>query len=646
MPSTRSIARIAVACALLVVAPSGCSGGCRKGTPYVPWLQEDAATSAVQKDGDVAVVDAPVDGGKAPSFQPVRATLAPQNALKFTLDGATIDAPAGNVIIAAIAHDLDGDGVRDVAAYVQPAGGGGGELRLYRGDEKGDLSASRAVTGSGSNAEIGLPAPCLGKPVMTLVGPHTISLDLRPSCGDAAPSARRFVLAAFAPSPSIRWSARVAEAPPGWSLTIDVQAPDLDGDGVDDPTFVFGLEGGGAPYEPGDRMVALVRYWDRPAGLSRDRTEPEKSFQLVSQQAHARATKKTQAITVAALVRRLRLLHGALCAEAGAPWIDVGGDHGVGCGASRGLEDASAAEVKASLTMGDVLSAMAARERLSSSPAAQKTTKTRAEIDRQILAAVPAVWATTKEPRVIPSTPSKGAPAWGALAFEKSGSLLVRTTTGVVRIDPATLEDADAPDVASWGWEVVYPGKDVRLTAVVDACEAPYLAARIAGHDVPTGAMTLPLPIMPNFSSGRCPEGKAQNASTTVVSWGGGGLFTLVEHEPVIIPGELVTPSGARSSGTTPAPGTHVDGPVTLGAPRSPSGSYLVVPTRFGLVRRDETGGPTLLVRAKDIEGLYGSLRECAIGDDGAHLACVREGKLILFDTAAAGDAGASESGG
>ena len=617
----------------------------------MPFL--DAEPTAAP-DGAVAVVDAGADAPKAPSFAPVRATMAPANTTKWTLEDLAFEAPPGSLIVAAIARDLDGDGQRDIAAYVQPAAGGGGELRLYRGDDKGGLLASRPVTGSGGSADVALPAPCLGKPTMSLVGPHTIALELRPACGDAAPSPRRFLLAAFAPVPSIRWSARVAEPPSGWQFAVDADAPDRDGDGVDDPTISFALEGGGPPYEPGDRIVARLRYWDRPAGLSRDRTEPEASFQIVAQHASARAGKKATAIVVPSLVRRLRLLHAALCTEAGSPWIDIGGDHGIGCGASRGMEDAAAAEVKASLTMGDVLTAVVARERLSNG-IAQKTTKTRNEIDKQILAAMPVQWATTKDLRSTPSTPSKGSIAWGALAFEKAGTLVIRTSTGVIRVDPLTLDDGEANDVPTWTWEVGVPGKDARLSAVVDACDAPYLAARVSGHDVPTGATVLPLPILPPFGPNRCGEGKSGGAQTTPVAWGASGLFALVDDEPVIVPAELTTPTGGRATGTTPAPAAKVDGPFVLGAPRSPSGQYLVVPTRFGLVRRDDAGAtPTnLLIRAKDYEGLYTTLRECAVSNDGTKLACVRDGqvsaKVVLFDTASASattDAGEPQDGG
>ena len=638
-------ARLLTLIGAIVATPLGCAGGCKRDRPYVPFLDDSGAST--QQDGEITVIDAPVDGPKAPTFVQVHATLPPPSTTHFELEGLTFDAPPGNVLVAAIAHDVDGDGQRDVVAYVQPAAGGGGEVRLHRGDGSGALAPSRVVAAS----DLVLPAPCLGKPAMTLVGPHTITLDLHPSCGDGAPAPRRFAVVAFAPTPSVRWSARVADPPIGWTLGIDVDALDRDGDGVDDPSFAFALDGGGPPYEPGDRIVAHLRYWDRPAGLSRDRTEPEASFQWIAAQASARATKKATAITVAALVRRLRLLHGAICAEAGAPWIDVGGEHGVGCGTSRGLEDAGAAEVRAALTQGDVLVAIAARERLAAS-VAMKTTKTRADIDKAIRAAAPSIAGVSKELRQVPSTPSRGAPAWGALAFEKGGTLLVRTLAGVARIDPLTLDDGDAPDVASWNWEVAYPSKDARLGAVVDACEAPYLVAKISGHDVPTGATLVPVPLLPALTASRCDGGRGAASLTTPVAWGGSGLYLLVDHEPVIVPAEFTTPSGARATGTIPAPAGKVDGEFVLGAPRSPSGSWLVVPTRFGVIRRDDSGAApvTSLVWVKELEGLYTSLRECAIANDGAHIACVREGKVVLIDTTTpgmtGGDAGDEDGGG
>lgn len=619
--------------ALIPIFVAGCSGTCRKTTPYVPFL-EDAGPAAT-RDGDVAQSDAAVDAGNKSSFQKVMAALAPTGANKWSLDGLAFDAPPNSAIVAAIAHDLDGDGQKDVVAWTQPPSGGGGELRFYRGDGKGSLLAGRAVTATTSGSEISMPAPCLAKAqatMLTLVGPHSIALDLRPVCGDAAPTQRRFALAAFAPTPSIRWSARVADPPAGWTFAIDVEATDQDGDGVDDPTFVLALEGSGAPWEPGDRLQAKLPYWDRPAGLSRNRSFPESSFQLVTQKAAAAAAKKGEAARALPIVRRLRILHGALCAEGGAPWLEIGSERGVACGASKALEDAGFAEVRASLASNDAVTAIAVRERLASGAVA-RTNKTRSEIDKAIDAAVPSVWGSTRELKAVPSTPSKGAPAWGALAFDGAGKLLIRTATGVVRVDTTSFDEKEADDVPSWPWEVTLPGKDARLSAVVDPCDAPNLAARVAGHDVPTGATLLPLPMLPLMSPSRCSAGSSTFGAVPV-AWGTSGLYTLIAHEPMWIPSTVTSASGGRATGTLPPPGTKPEGAFVQGAPRSPNGSWMVVPTRFGVLRREEGNGS--LVRAKELEGLYASLRECAISDAGSKLACVRETKVVLIDANAA----------
>lgn len=615
---------------------AGCSGSCGKSTPYVPFL-EDAGPLA-PRDGDVAAADAALDGGSKTGFQKIQSTLAPSGAVRFALEGLGFEAPSGSAIVAALARDVDGDGQKDVVAWTQPTAGGGGELRFYKGNGTA-LLPGRAVTGTTAGTDVALPAPCVAKPsptMLVLVGPHSVALDLRPTCGEGAPTQRRFVFAAFAPSPSIRWSARIAEPPAGWTFAIDVDANDIDGDGIDDPELKLALEGGGPPWEPGDRVEARLPYWDRPAGLSRNRKFPEASFQSIAQQALGRSAKKGAPLAALALVRRLRILHGAICAEGGAPWLEIGGERGVGCAASKALEDAGLAEIKASLASNDLLVALATRERLAASSVA-RTKKTRDEIDKLLDGGAAVAWGSAKEPKVPPHTAStKGAPSWGALAFESSGKLLVRTGTGVFRIDPTTMDEREADDAASWPWEVALPGKDARLSSVLDPCDAPHISARVAGHDVPTGVALLPLPMLPPMTPSRC-VGGGSTFPAVPVAWGPSGLYTLVAHEPVLIPATVVTESGARVTGTIPVPNAPVQGAFVQGAPRSPNGAWLVVPTRFGLLRRDDSaGGASSYVRVKELEGLYPSLRECAIADGGGRLACVRENKVVVVDLTAA----------
>ncbi len=622
---------LALATAAAWTSAAGCSGSCGRSTPYVPFL-EDAGNVAA-KDGDASALAAGAEAGPKAGFQKVQSTLPPIGATRFVLEGLPFDAPAGSAIVAALARDVDGDGFKDVVAWTQPPAGGGGELRFHKGSAAG-LLPGRAVSGTAAGVDLALPAPCVARPaptMLTLVGPHSVALDLRPSCGEGAPTQRRFVFAAFAPSPSVRWSARVAEPPAGFSFNLEVDASDTDGDGIDDPELKLSLEGGGPPWEPGDRILARLPYWDRPAGLSRDRKFPEASFQSIAQQALARSGKKGSPVASLGLARRLRLLHGALCAEGGAPWLEIGGERGVACGPSKALEDAGLAEVKSALANGDLILSLATRERLAS-PAIARTKKTRDELDKLLEGAASVAWGTLKEPKVPPHTPSKGAPAWGALAFEGSGKLLVRTTTGVFRVDPVTMDEREADEAASWPWEVSLPGKDARLSSIVDPCDASHLAARVAGHDVPTGVALLPLPLLPAMSPGRCSGGGATFPAVPV-AWGPSGLYTLVAHEPVLIPPSLSGETGARASGTLPAPNAPVQGAFVPGAPRSPNGGWLVVPSRFGLLRRDDSaGGRSSYLRVKELEGLYGSLRECAIADGGGRVSCVRENKVVILD--------------
>ena len=72
------------------------------------------------------------------------------------------------------------------------------------------------------------------------------------------------------------------------------------------------------------------------------------------------------------------------------------------------------------------------------------------EAGAAITAAAPTVnQATLRAVSAIPKIHHTKGPAWGALAFDDTNKLLVRTLAGVVRVDPAQGDESAATDVAA-----------------------------------------------------------------------------------------------------------------------------------------------------------------------------------------------------
>ena len=276
---------------------------------------------------------------------------------------------------------------------------------------------------------------------------------------------------------------------------------------------------------------------------------------------------------------------------------------------------------------GDALRAIAALDRAQLAPATrtpQRTTDAQGWITQ--LAPVLSTPSVLRAIGAVPQIDRGRAPGWGALAFEGSGKLLVRTVAGMVRVDPVLGDEGAAGDVAPWRSVVVSPDGAYRWLESYDACDGLALRATFAPNA--GGALReVVLPVAPPLGS-RCPPGApavhteaavhGEPATTLPVAWGTRGLEAIVAGEPL-----LVSPDFGRA---TPLLGS-LDQPVTPGAPRSPNGRALVVPTTMGIVVR---GARSRLLRAKELEGGYLELRDCAVSDDGARVGCVRGGRAFV----------------
>ncbi|MGH7271647.1 MAG: hypothetical protein ACREJ3_14545, partial [Polyangiaceae bacterium] len=213
----------------------------------------------------------------------------------------------------------------------------------------------------------------------------------------------------------------------------------------------------------------------------------------------------------------------------------------------------------------------------------------------------------------VPS-PSRGRePSWGTLAFETGGRLLVRTDAGAVRVDPDQ-GDEGAADGVAWKPAVLSPDGALRWIEAYDPCDGLPLRAAFAmssGEDMRDIALPVLAPL-----SGRCAGSRGAPARAIPVAWGPGGLEAIVEGEPVLIAQDLAHVSQLAS---------FMDAPFTRGAPRSPDGKTYVFATGAGLLVQGPAGAR--LFRAPELDGTYAEQRDCAVADDGSHVACVHGGK-------------------
>lgn len=594
----RGLGRVAALAALLAL--SACERSCKGDHPYVPYtIGDGAAAVGVVGDGGAAVVVTPsADAGDE--------LVVPPGTARLALGKGTISAPEGRVFARVLVRDLDGDGAPDAVAFVRAVQGAPetDSLVLFRGAR---LEAPEVLLAGGE----ALPDPsCSPTERLQVAGARSIVAEASVVCaGHHAFSLPRSLTVVSADRAGLRKkvAARVLDPPGAPRLALTVTAPDRDGDGIDDLVVKVSLE----PATP--RSLALtVSFLDRPAGLSRDADEPEASIRAIAEIVAARAGKPKEGPSVTPTVGELHALVRAVCEDGGGPRLVVEGAS-IRCGGSRALEDAEVAEVKALAAYGDPLRAAAALARLGRPPAA-RTPKKIAEAEQLLALAAPEQRAAVRSVGAVPEVPS--GPAWSPLAFDASGKLLVLGKQGVVRVDPQTGEESEAPDVSPWKLPIVSPDGQSRLLEVYDACDGVALRGTFA----PLGAgdaRDVVLPVAPPLAA-RCSR-KGEPMPVTPVAWGPRGLELVAAGEPVLVPtGVAAGEAGPRL----------VAGPYQLGAPRSPQGKLLALATSRGVIVR---GDKARTFRPRELEGRYAELSACVPSDDGQRVACLKGGRVVVL---------------
>jgi len=538
------------------------------------------------------------------------ATRLTTPAASWTHGTQTYVAPQGQFLEQVIEGDWDGDGTQELVAWALPSTAPGpaqaGTLWLI--PAKGEPQ-SLATTPAFLPAEAG----CSLDVVLLESGKQTVTLDTSTRCaspGTGRAPTRGIQVIAPARSPHFVMGLRVASAAPGEQLTVNVDSHDRDGDGRDDLTFDVNVSGPAADSEP---TAGSFIWFDRPAGIARDTSEPGATLASLAGKLLSRAQgRKTAAATLARIGTTRRWLDSA-CSESGSARITMWDGTPLPCGA---LDTTAAkllrAETTALVTDGKRREALGALSRATWSPW-PPSDKSRQELAALATKSLPRR-STTRIPLDISAPPASGAPRWSPLTFDGAGSLTVLGTDGTAtrfdtrgtRVSSPPVEDGGAPPPAPSVWSTAFARADgLVLRGLHHDCDRNELLLELqpAQGGTPTAVPTDLLAARPGPCTGR-PAPK-----TPVVPIG----FTTTG--PVVLIEGIVTGPGSLKEARAQVP---------PGSALSPDGRWLVSPTPEGLFVEGASSSLWEVEHAED-------LTDCVIAPNATAAACLRGGQPLLI---------------
>ena len=322
---------------LVVAVAAGCDG-CPSKHPYTPYTldagaPDGAAPAAAEPTGPAPAASAApqveeprgagaVDAGGGAGLDagggggaPATGTAPPAGGKRWPLEGdAAVEAPTGRSFEAGLVLDADGDGARDLVAWARAPDGLRGELLFAPGARPREVRTLAALPGGLAGAG------CVTRAALTQVRAATLALEIAPGCpeGQADPGTRWIAVirggAGAAPRLALELRVRAQASEP---LELSFEAADRDGDGREDLAVGFSLAPAAAEgAAPPPRVSAPLWFLDRPAGLSRDASQPAAALRALAEALLAGAKRGEQA-EVAARAGAVRRLYALLCEDAG-----------------------------------------------------------------------------------------------------------------------------------------------------------------------------------------------------------------------------------------------------------------------------------------------------------------------------------------
>jgi hypothetical protein len=568
----------------LLLTLTACGRSCDD-HPYVPYAIGDEAHDDAGAIDSGSVLATPASDGGAALLH------APDGATTWDVFGVTLTATEGRVL--AFAGLVGAEGAGNVLAIEKPVDAPGPLTVLDVRVEGKHADAARELF---STKDPVLDASCAPSAVLEQSGPGSASLSLSFTCaGHGDPPSR--VVALFGrtqPGLRTRLAVRVRDRATDPPLALHIDGSDVDHDGVGDVTIAADADGAAAKFV----------FFDRPAGLSRDKAEPSASFGALASAAAARLEKKdAKGALVAA--QRMRALHRALCDPS--PRVSpIAGMGALPCDVTAPLRRAEVVNARALALDGARLRALFELD------VAQRLGE---KVDLKTLAPNVEV-VTAKDARTIDRVvprPTRGAPSFSPLAFEADGSLVVRTSdTEAMRAAPAasaSSDDAGAP--TAWPLPMMSADRAQRVVEIYDPCDEAAVRVTLAGA---TSTEDVSLPVETLIGK-KCEGTRGGPVGFAPIAWTATGISLLVLGEYV-----QITPTFEA---------TRAPLPPAFEAQRggAANGPFVVMRTPFGVAVDD--GKRARVVRNVDGATFDGSY--CVVSHDGSKIACLVGDKPVLL---------------
>ena len=579
---------------------------CKEDRPYTPFQVASALPSAPA----LPTIVPPEPSAKArPAYAPA-IEIQQAKAATWQVDNRSFQAPPDYEFERALLGDFDSDGKKELVAWNVPKSDLSKksdllkrpELWLYRAQaEPKKLWSLPGFVPTGPSCGLNTS--------LKQSGPETVVLDVTGNCEarliERAP-VRSIAVIAPLRERTLVLALRAATGGPQEQFKLALTSPDQDGDGRDDVILNVTVQG----KEASSRATTVKFVWyDRPAGASRDDSEPGVSLARAASTEIVRAKGKTTSLAVPGAIQNLRRVYGDVCAEAGTPRLFDAEGNGLGCGRlTTTFQRMHQAELSAMRKNGQTLEALGAlvRNAWFGYPATDKETTESLALFGSSLVQRKAMAKARLDLDLV--KPPSG-PHFSPLDFQPDGTLLIQSANELklATRDGALLDAAQLAELPKpWPLAVVSNGGRI-WTRVVHSCDRAEVSLSFAAGDgralsSETTDILAPRP-------GSCAGGRDfQYPRPVPLGWAGEQLLAWVDGSRV----------GPKQPDQRPR-----------GSALSPDGRWLVVPTQLGLLV--SSSERTELWRLPETLGPSERLTGCTISDSAARVACVFRGQAVVI---------------